>query len=326
MTHQQDRKQTARLRYDIEKLRVGCRDARRQNYVRKPLPTALAFLLPYASVHVAPHRRSNPLALHLLEVEAVRFLSDATGVLIGHRHADSLAYAAATAAVPSLATVAVIDRISPTGSTRVIAGSSNPANDDAHRRAVGTILPPPLTPGSPLAAVASAGRVLARAEMSEAALEAEDFSMLCVPVVGSERILATLSLVTFGRHDRYGRPELALAEEFAERLGRALDAVEALTIARDAAQSAAAHREVLQHSVSSLEKGLSELKEASVALIAENAALRAMHVEGGGPLVTDLPGAVPGRYEADVPPKNRHLRTSLNRANVAAHRALPEPT
>lgn len=273
------------------------------------------------------HRHSNPASLQLLDAEAIRFLSDASAVLLTSRHTDALLQGAASAMVPRLAHIAMIDlHVTDVRTARSFAVSSNPQKDDADRRVLSELLPPPTVPASPLGAVLRQGKVLSRGELGTGSQEAGTYSLLALPVAADDSIVASLSLLWFGRHDRYGRPELALLEEFAARLGHALTAVLALQSAREAAQSAVAYKELLLDSVRALETGITQLKDEVTTLRAENLALRRGEPGVASPLaaVADAGSADTADTPSATPP--RALRTTLRRTPASAAATIASPS
>ncbi len=275
----------------------------------------------------ASHRHSNPASLHLLDAEAIRFLSDASAVLLTARHIDTLLQGAASATIPRLAHIAMLDlRVGEARTTRSFAVSSNPEKDELDRRVLSELLPPPTVRTSPLAAVLAHGKVLSRGELGTGAQDAGTYSLLALPVVANDEIVACLSLLWFGRHDRYGRPELAVLEEFAERLGHALSAVTQLQMARETAQSAVAYKELLLDSVRSLESGITQLKAEVTALRDENAALRRGETSAPVGARRDIDPAAVEVSAPEPAPVVRALRTTLRRTPATAVGAIAAPT
>jgi transcriptional regulator with GAF, ATPase, and Fis domain len=212
-----------------------------------------------------------------LDVATRAIVADATEALIGHTHVDALSYGLANALVPELADVSVLDlRLEHDRVWRILGGSRDPSEADLNRHAVLGILPPPDVAGSPLLRVMDEGRVLAHGELGGGGALHTSHAVLATPLFDGDAVIGVLSLVTFGRHDRYGRNELTATEEIGDRFVRALLAVRALESARRTAQESASYRELMSDTVRTLEAGLTDMKLDVESLRAENLAMRAM--------------------------------------------------
>lgn len=275
----------------------------------------------------AVRRFRGAAALVQLDATSRTIIADATESLIGHTHLDALSHAIANALVPTLADVSVIDLALEHGRFwRVLGGSRDPFEADANRSAVLAILPPPDKTQSPLVRVMDEGRVLAHGELGSGNEAHASHAVLAVPLFADDVVMGVLSLVTFGRHDRYGRAELTVAEEIGDRLVRAMTAVRTLEAARRTAQEAESYRELMGDTVRTLEAGLADLKREAEVLRAENAAMRAM-LEALDRVASDDPnssGSLPTREQQQPATPVRDATPSMDAQPRRAKRAVSQ--
>jgi GAF domain-containing protein len=164
-----------------------------------------------------------------------------------------------------------------------------------------------------------------RGELGDSARDQDTYSLLSLPVLSDEVVLGALSLITFRRHDRYGRAELAVLEEYAARAGRAIRIVLDLEQLRRDAREAISHREIQHDTIRALEGGVAALRDEVRLLRAENAALRAPRDEqgnGAGSLAADVPATV-ATDERPSPPDRASAPDRPVVATAVAEAAAP---
>lgn len=220
--------------------------------------------------------RNTPAGLPLIpDAEELQFLAQATEALIGHRHLDALGVAALRALTPTHADAAMLDLRTDDGSgLRLHSQTTEPGADERARAFLGALLPPVSNERSPLVAVIEQGKTLARGEIGDGPSEFATYSLLCLPLSAGDGPKGALTLLTVGRHDRYGRRELALLREYGARLERALGATWSLERTRSELRALQAHRAVIEDAGRTVERLVIELRDEVAGLKAENAALR----------------------------------------------------
>lgn len=224
---------------------------------------------------MATPRRSGPqVAVPTLDADGYRWLADISGALVGHVHMDALAHAAVNAVARTLGDVAVLDVLLPDGrASRVTSGAPDPARGEWVRQQTALLVPPALTPGSILRAVLQEGRVVVRGELGNGGDDAS-FSLASLPVRSDDAVIAALSVVAFGRHDRFGRLSLAALECAADRLASAMNAVRFTEDTEGRRLALAGAMDVQRDTTQTLERSLTDLREQVALLQAENALLR----------------------------------------------------
>lgn len=214
--------------------------------------------------HPLAQRYPETAANARLDAEALRFLLSVSDALIGQEYLDCLARAVCTTSVPWLADYCIVDvRMSDGVNLRSEWGGPNPEEEREIRALAQSVLVPLCVPGSPLQSVMNDLRILTRGEIGGGEDGRGTFSLLSLPIVTDGTSLGVLSLVGVDRHDRFGRLELAVAEEVARRLGRALQHVWRFEQARRSEQTANAFRQLQADTIESLEAGLRVLKSES---------------------------------------------------------------
>jgi hypothetical protein len=223
---------------------------------------------------VSPRRSGPQVVVPALDADGYRWLAEITGALVGHVHLDALAHATVNAVAATVGDVAVLDILLSDGrASRVTSGAPDPARAEAVRQQTALLVPPVMTPGSVLHAVLREGRMVVRGELGSGGDDAS-FSLAALPVRGEQAVVAALSVVAFGRHDRFGRLPLAALEQAADRLALAIDAVRHAEETEGRRLALAGAMDVQRDTTQTLERSVTDLREQVALLQAENALLR----------------------------------------------------
>jgi PAS domain S-box-containing protein len=160
--------------------------------------------------------------------ERVTFLAEASKLLASSLDFETTFASVARLAVPALADWTIVDMLEPDGSLRRVgAAHVDPAWDERLR----TIAPPRgyrrvVAEGTPLLLPEIGEEDLRTAARGEEHLEVlrrlAPAALICVPLVSRGRTLGAITLCS-SRPGRYGRAELALAEELGNRAALAVD-------------------------------------------------------------------------------------------------------
>jgi PAS domain S-box-containing protein len=193
--------------------------------------------------------------------ERAAFLAEASRVLgSSFDHHTTLA-ALARLAVPALADYCTIDIVEADGTYVSLGGAHADPAEDTVRRSARPLDPDEVTASHPVVRVLREGEPLLIPELppeeaaswfaGEAARQAVESldprSVMCVPLVGTDRTLGALTLAASSSGRRYGPADLALAEELAHRAALAVEhaslyqAAQQATRARDNVLAVVAH-------------------------------------------------------------------------------------
>lgn len=193
--------------------------------------------------------------------ERAAFLAEASRVLgSSFDHHTTLA-ALARLAVPALADYCTIDIVEADGTYVSLGGAHADPAEDSIRRTARPLDPGEVTDSHPVVRVLRAGEPLLITELppeeaaswfaGEAARQAVESldprSVMCVPLVGTDRTLGALTLAASSSGRRYEPADLALAEELAHRAALAVEhaslyqAAQQATRARDNVLAVVAH-------------------------------------------------------------------------------------
>ncbi|HUF64459.1 MAG TPA: PAS domain S-box protein [Gemmatimonadaceae bacterium] len=189
------------------------------------------------------------------------FLAEASRVLgSSFDHHTTLA-ALARLAVPALADYCTIDILEADGTYVTVGGAHADPAEEPIRRSARPLDPGEVTRSHPVVRVLADGQPLLIPEVppevaaswfaGEAARQAVESldprSVMCVPLVGTDRMLGALTLAASSSGRRYGLADLALAEELAHRAALAVEhaslyqAAQQATRARDNVLAVVAH-------------------------------------------------------------------------------------
>ncbi len=189
------------------------------------------------------------------------FLAEASRVLgSSFDHHTTLA-ALARLAVPALADYCTIDILEEDGSYASVGGAHADPAEESIRRSARRLDPHEVTKSHPVVRVLAAGESLLlpevppeeaaswfAAEEARQAVESLDpRSIMCVPLLGTDRTLGALTLASSSSGRRYTAADLALAEELAHRAALAVEhaslyqAAQQATRARDNVLAVVAH-------------------------------------------------------------------------------------
>jgi signal transduction histidine kinase len=168
--------------------------------------------------------------------EPLRFLSEASAVLLSSLDPEITLANVASLAVPDLGDASVLDLLTEDGSVRRIARAHHDPVKEPWFDEFQRLHPPELGGGGPIARAMRTGQpdilghpadsrpaAAAKGALPLTVLPATGFgSCMVLPLAANGRSLGTLSLVAV-RAGRYRRADLALAQEFANRAALAID-------------------------------------------------------------------------------------------------------
>ena len=189
------------------------------------------------------------------------FLAEASRVLSSSFDHHTTLAALARLAVPALADYCTIDIVEADGTYVSVGGAHADPAEDSIRRSARPLDPDEVTGSHPVVRVLKEGQPLLIPELppeeaaswfaGEAARQAVESldprSIMCVPLVGTDRTLGALTLAASSSGRRYGPADLALAEELAHRAALAVEhaslyqAAQQATRARDNILAVVAH-------------------------------------------------------------------------------------
>lgn len=217
--------------------------------------------------------RPTAASLALGDPVACDVMDRLTDALIGEAQVDMLSHRAVLALVPLLADAGVLDVRRDDAVSRFYGIRGQPQDEQEIRDRLRALVTETSDAHSIAHAVLSDGRLVLRGEM--AVTGRASYSLVVVPVCAPDgRVMASLGLVTFGLHDRYGRATMPLVEAVASRIGKGLAMAHGMERAVHGHLTARSHLEVLQDTLRSMDRSIEELRERVRTLELENAALR----------------------------------------------------